>query len=41
MNTEFTMFAAGAVMVAVPITILFIFLQRFMIQGLAEGASKM
>lgn len=40
MNTEFTMFAAGAVMVAVPITILFIFLQRFMIQGLAEGASK-
>ena len=40
MNTEFTMFAAGAVMVAVPITILFVFLQRFMIQGLAEGASK-
>lgn len=40
MNTEFTMFAAGAVMVAVPITILFIILQRFMIQGLAEGASK-
>ena len=41
MNTEFTMFAAGAVMVAVPITILFVFLQRYMIQGLAEGASKM
>ena len=40
MNTEFTMFAAGAVMVAVPITVLFVFLQRFMIQGLAEGASK-
>lgn len=40
MNTEFTMFAAGAVMVAVPITILFVFLQRYMIQGLAEGASK-
>lgn len=40
MNTEFTMFAAGAVMVAIPITILFILLQRFMIQGLAEGASK-
>lgn len=40
MNTEFTLFAAGAVLVAVPITILFVFLQRFMIQGLAEGASK-
>ncbi len=40
MNTEFTMFAAGAVMVAVPITILFVILQRYMIQGIAEGASK-
>lgn len=40
MNTEFTLFAAGAVMVAVPITVLFVFLQRYMIQGLAEGASK-
>lgn len=40
MNTEFTLFAAGAVMVAVPITILFIFLQRYIIEGLTEGASK-
>lgn len=40
MNTEFTMFAAGAVMVAIPITLLFMFLQRFIIQGLTEGASK-
>lgn len=40
MNTEFTMFAAGAVMVAVPITLLFVFLQRYVVQGLAEGASK-
>lgn len=40
MNTEFTMFAAGAVMVAIPITLLFILLQRFIIQGLTEGASK-
>lgn len=40
MNTEFTMFAAGAVMVAIPITILFMFLQRFIVSGLAEGASK-
>jgi len=40
MNTEFTMFAAGAVLVAIPITILFMFLQRFIVSGLAEGASK-
>lgn len=40
MHTEFTMFAAGSVMVAVPITILFIILQKFVVQGLAEGASK-
>ncbi|MBZ4644901.1 MAG: arabinogalactan oligomer / maltooligosaccharide transport system permease protein [Petroclostridium sp.] len=40
MNTEFTMFAAGAVMVAIPITILFMFLQKYIIQGLTEGASK-
>lgn len=40
MNTEFTMFAAGAVMVAIPITILFVILQRYVIQGIAEGACK-
>jgi len=40
-STEFAMFAAGAVMVAVPITILFVVLQRFMIHGLSEGASKL
>ncbi|GFP33396.1 arabinogalactan oligomer / maltooligosaccharide transport system permease protein, partial [Candidatus Hakubella thermalkaliphila] len=39
-HTEFTMFAAGSVMVAIPITILFIFLQRYIVQGLTEGASK-
>lgn len=40
MNTEFTMFAAGAVLVALPITILFVLLQRYIIEGLTEGASK-
>jgi len=39
-NTEFTMFAAGSVMVAIPITILFVILQRYVIQGIAEGACK-
>src|SRR5690606_23396195 len=39
-NTEYTMFAAGAVLVAIPITILFIFLQKHMVEGLRAGANK-
>ncbi|GIO56191.1 sugar ABC transporter permease [Paenibacillus cellulositrophicus] len=39
-NTNFTTFAAGAVLIAVPITILFIFLQRLLVDGLTSGASK-
>lgn len=39
-NSNFTMFAAGAVLIAVPITMLFILLQRFLVQGLTAGASK-
>lgn len=39
-NTEFTTFAAGAVLVAVPITILFLFLQKYIIEGLKAGANK-
>ncbi len=39
-NTEFTMFAAGAVLVALPITILYVALQRFLIEGITAGASK-
>ena len=39
-STEFTLFAAGAVLIAVPITLLFIFLQRYLVQGLTAGASK-
>lgn len=39
-NTEFTMFAAGAVLVAVPITLLFIVLQKHMVEGLKAGANK-
>jgi arabinogalactan oligomer/maltooligosaccharide transport system permease protein len=34
------MFAAGAVLIAIPITLLFVFLQRFLVQGLTTGASK-
>jgi arabinogalactan oligomer/maltooligosaccharide transport system permease protein len=39
-NTEFTTFAAGAVLVAVPITLLFLFLQKYIIEGLKAGANK-
>ncbi|MFD1954953.1 sugar ABC transporter permease [Paenibacillus thailandensis] len=39
-NSNFTMFAAGAVLIAVPITLLFVFLQRFLVHGLTSGASK-
>ncbi|MFD0672991.1 sugar ABC transporter permease [Cohnella sp. GCM10027633] len=39
-STEFTLFAAGCVLVAVPITILFMYTQRFLVDGLTAGASK-
>lgn len=39
-NSNFTMFAAGAVLIAIPITILFIVFQKFLVQGIAAGANK-
>lgn len=39
-STNFTMFAAGAVLIAVPIALLYLFLQRFLVEGLTAGASK-
>lgn len=39
-NSNFTMFAAGAVLIAVPITILFMFFQKYLVQGIAAGANK-
>ena len=39
-NNNFTTFAAGAVLVAVPITILYVCLQKYLIQGVAGGANK-
>ncbi|QHW32490.1 sugar ABC transporter permease [Paenibacillus rhizovicinus] len=39
-NSNFTLFAAGAVLIAIPIMILFAFLQKFLVQGLTAGASK-
>lgn len=39
-NANFTLFAAGAVLVAVPITILYLVFQKFLVQGIVAGASK-
>lgn len=39
-NNNFTMFAAGAVLVAVPITILYMCMQKYLIQGILAGANK-
>ncbi|MDQ0191870.1 sugar ABC transporter permease [Paenibacillus wynnii] len=39
-NSNFTLFSAGAVMISVPIMILFAFLQRLLVDGLTAGASK-
>ncbi|MBP2001569.1 arabinogalactan oligomer/maltooligosaccharide transport system permease protein [Paenibacillus shirakamiensis] len=39
-NSNFTLFAAASVFIAIPIIILFIFLQRLLVDGLTSGASK-
>ncbi|AJY75863.1 sugar ABC transporter permease [Paenibacillus beijingensis] len=38
--TSFTTFAAGSVLIALPITVLFILLQRFLVEGMTVGAEK-
>lgn len=39
-NSNFTVFAAGAVLIAVPITILYLLFQRYLVEGIAAGANK-
>lgn len=39
-NTQFTTFAAGAVLVAIPITIVFMVFQKYIVEGLTAGANK-
>ncbi|HYE08630.1 MAG TPA: sugar ABC transporter permease [Patescibacteria group bacterium] len=39
-NTKFTLFAAGAILVAIPIVVMFAFLQKNIVEGLSSGASK-
>lgn len=37
---NFTRFAAGAILIAIPISIVFLMLQRYLITGLTAGATK-
>ncbi|GAB6928829.1 maltosaccharide ABC transporter permease MalD [Paenibacillus sp. JCM 10914] len=39
-DSNFTLFAAASVLIALPITLLFIFLQRLLVDGMTAGASK-
>ncbi|MDR1948651.1 MAG: sugar ABC transporter permease [Spirochaetaceae bacterium] len=39
-NSDFTAFCAGSVLVAIPITILYMVFQRFLLEGLMAGANK-
>jgi arabinogalactan oligomer/maltooligosaccharide transport system permease protein len=39
-NTDFTVFAAGAVLIAIPITVLYLLFQRYLVEGIAAGANK-
>lgn len=39
-SLNFTLFAAGAILVAVPITIIFILFQKYLVQGVSSGADK-
>ena len=39
-NNNYTMFCAGGVVVAVPVTLLFMFLQRYYVEGVTGGAVK-
>ncbi|MFB9328269.1 sugar ABC transporter permease [Paenibacillus aurantiacus] len=38
--TQFTIFAAGCVLVALPITAVFLIFQRYLVEGLTSGADK-
>lgn len=39
-NADFTVFASGAVLIAVPITILYLLFQKYLVEGIAAGADK-
>ncbi len=39
-NTYFTQFCAGGVLVSIPISILYIIMQKFYVEGITNGAVK-
>ncbi len=39
-NTFFTCFAAGSILIAVPVVLLFIFLQKYYVEGITGGSVK-
>lgn len=39
-NANYTMFCAGGVVIAIPITLLFLFLQKYYVEGVTGGAVK-
>ena len=39
-NTYFSQFCAGGVLVSIPISILFVIMQRFYVEGVTNGAVK-
>ena len=39
-NSSYTMFCAGGVLVAIPVTVLFLFLQKYYVEGVTGGAVK-
>lgn len=39
-STNFTRFAAGVILIAIPIALVFLLLQRYLISGLTSGATK-
>jgi arabinogalactan oligomer / maltooligosaccharide transport system permease protein len=39
-NTYYTQFAAGAVLVSIPIAALFIIMQKYYVEGVSDGSVK-
>ena len=39
-NNNYTMFCAGGVLGAIPVTLLFLFLQKYYVEGVTGGAVK-
>jgi arabinogalactan oligomer/maltooligosaccharide transport system permease protein len=39
-NANFTVFASVAVLIAIPITILYLLFQKYLVEGISAGANK-